>query len=136
MVLVDTSAIIDLLKGVENEPAKLFHRILENRIDYGISILTYQEVLQGARDENEEMQLQSYLGTQRIYMLPDSLSFYDEVSRYRRLLRQRGVTIRNTIDILIAMTAVWYGLKLLYDDRDFGYLVGEIEGLEEYSHFS
>jgi len=132
MILVDTSVIIDLFHGTKNKPTDLFYSILENKIEYGISVLTYQEVLQGARNESEELQLQNYLGTQKIYHLPNDLSFYNSAARYRNQLRRKGVTIRNTIDILIAATALYYDLKLLHNDRDFAYLVAEIKNLEEY----
>jgi predicted nucleic acid-binding protein len=132
MVLVDTSVLIDLLKREDNHATQLFHGVLEKKIEYGISILTYQEVLQGARDASEEMHLQSYLGTQKIYMLPDDLTFYNDASRVRRLLRHKGITIRNTVDILIAATAIWYDLKLLHNDKDFEWIAKEISELKEY----
>jgi len=132
MVLVDTSVIIDLLQNNKNKSTELFHYILEKKIEYGISILTYQEILQGARNDDEELNLQNYLETQKIYMLPDDLSFYNEAVHLRRLLRQKGITIRNTIDILIAMTAIKNELKLLHNDRDFEWIAREIEELEEY----
>ena len=37
---------------------------------------------------------------------------------YRRL-RRRGVTTRNTIDVLIATFCIVHGHSLLYSDRDF-----------------
>jgi predicted nucleic acid-binding protein len=40
-----------------------------------------------------------------------------------RLLRIRGVTIRKTIDVIIATFCVYYGLSLLHDDRDFDVMV-------------
>jgi len=132
MVLVDTSVIIDALQGTKNKATESFRNIIENKIEYGISVLTYQEILQGARDLNEELQLQDYLDTQKIYRLPQDLSFYCSAARYRRQLRQKGITIRNTVDILIAMTASHYGLKLLHNDKDFDYLISEMEHLEEY----
>jgi predicted nucleic acid-binding protein len=132
MVLVDTSVIIDLLKGEDNHATQLFHGILEKKIGYGISVLTYQEVLQGARDASEEMHLQTYLETQKLYMLPSDLAFYNDASRLRRLLRHKGITIRNTIDILIAMTAIWHDLKLLHNDKDFEWIAKEISELKEY----
>ena len=81
--------------------------------------MTYQEILQGARNENEAKQLQAYLSTQKIFYLPDSLDFYNQAAALRQRLRNEGSTIRNTIDILIATTAIHHNLQLLHNDRDF-----------------
>jgi hypothetical protein len=36
-----------------------------------------------------------------------------------RTLRKAGITVRKTIDIIIATFCILEGLALLYDDRDF-----------------
>ena len=53
MILVDTSVLIDYLKGTENPPARAFHSILEKKIPYGIHDVIYLEVLQGSKSEND-----------------------------------------------------------------------------------
>jgi len=133
MILVDTSVIIDLLQNTDNEPTKLFRAILTNGASYGISILTYQEVLQGARSSNEEQHLQEYLKTLKIYTLPSELEFYNQSARFRRELRRKGITIRNTVDLLIASTAIHYELKLLHNDRDFDLFAEGVKDLQIYS---
>jgi len=129
MILVDTSVLIDWLKGNENPKTKIFDSIVETSAPFGISALTYQEILQGAKRDSHE-KLKSYLGTQKIYHLPDELEFYDRTADLYRQLRHRGKTIRSTIDLLIAMTAVHHELKLLHNDRDFDIIAGEIDELE------
>ena len=47
MVLVDTSILIDFLCGADNAAVGRFQYILDNNIPFGISPLTYLEVLQG-----------------------------------------------------------------------------------------
>ena len=69
MVLVDTTVLINYLKGNENEKVKLFENVLKRRLPYGISSYTYQEILQGARDEKEYAGLKKYLSTQVIYFV-------------------------------------------------------------------
>jgi len=51
MILVDTSVLIDYLKGTENPAAQAFHSILEKKIPYGIHDVIYLEVLQGSKTE-------------------------------------------------------------------------------------
>jgi len=70
MILVDTSVLIDFLKGQTNEKIQLFDEILSRNIDFGFSSYTFQEVLQGAQNEKEYEQLHDYLSTQIIYFLP------------------------------------------------------------------
>jgi len=48
-------------------------------------------------------------------------------------LRRKGKTIRNTIDILIAETAVINGLYLLHNDRDFDIIAEFIPDLKIYN---
>lgn len=130
MVLVDTSVLIDWLRGRENQKTKLFDKIVETSAPFGISILTYQEVIQGAKDDKECDKLTAYLGTQKIFSLPSGIGFFSSAaSRYRKL-RQSGKTIRSTIDMLIAETAIYYKAKLLHNDRDFDVIAVEFAELD------
>ena len=106
MILVDTSVLIGFLKGQTDEKTQLFEEVLTLNIPFGISSYTFQEVLQGARDENEYQQLQDYLSTQIIYFLPEETATYEKAARMYFELRRKGITPRSTIDILIALTAM------------------------------
>jgi predicted nucleic acid-binding protein len=119
MILADTSVLIGFLKGISNPKVKLFETVLTRDIPYGISVYTYQEVLQGARDEREFTSLREYLSTQRIYLPTDGLQVFEKAARLFFDLRRQGVTPRGTIDLLIALTAIENNLYLLHDDRDF-----------------
>ena len=48
MFLLDSSILINLLRRVEDEKLKLLDFVIDNNLPYGISILTYQEILQGS----------------------------------------------------------------------------------------
>ena len=129
MVLVDTSVLIDYLKDRQNEKTALFQTLLERDIPFGISILSYQEVLQGARDEREYKLLRSYLGSQTLYYPPAKQVFYEKAARMFFDLRRNGVTVRGTIDMLIALTAIENKLALLHNDRDFESLAAALPEL-------
>lgn len=129
MVLVDTSVLIDFLKGRSNERTDLFTTLLERDIPFGISAYTYQEVLQGARDEREYERLQNYLGAQVIYYPPSEKSFYEKAARLFFDLRRKGVTVRGIIDLLIVLTAMENKLMLLHNDRDFDVIASAVPAL-------
>lgn len=130
MVLVDTSVLIGFLKGQADEKSKLFEEVLSRDIPFGISAYTYQEILQGARDEKEYERLHSYLSTQTIYYLPEKEATYAQAARLYFDLRRKGVTPRSTIDILIALTAMENHLMLLHNDHDFDVMAEKANGLK------
>ncbi len=123
MVLVDTSVLIAHLKGLRNPKTGLLDALLDLGIPFGISAYTFQEVLQGARNEREFKQLREYLGSQMIYSLPEGRDTHEKAARLYFDLRRGGVTVRSSIDILIALTAMENNLMLLHDDRDFDAIV-------------
>ena len=130
MILVDTSVLIDFLKGVQNAKIELFEKILEQKMPYGIASYTYQEVLQGARDKREYEKLKDYLSTQNIYFLPETIDIYEKAANMFFDLRRQGITPRSTIDILIASIAIEHNLFLLHNDRDFDVISGKIHELK------
>jgi hypothetical protein len=119
MIIVDTSVLIDYLKGNKTPKSELFDKIITNDIDFCISSLTYQELLQGSRDENEFEQLKKYFSTQVILPLPVSNSFAEQSAGIYFTLRRQGKTIRSTVDVIIATQAIIGNHILLHDDRDF-----------------
>lgn len=119
MVLVDTSVLINYLKGQTDAKTELFEVILSRDVPFGISGYTYQELLQGARSEKEFRQLKEYIGSQQIYFLPKTANVHEQAAPMYFNLRRSGITIRSTIDILIALTAIKNNLHLLHNDRDF-----------------
>ena len=130
MVLVDTSVLIEYLKGRWNPKTELFGEILARDIPFGISVFTYQEVLQGARDEREYQRLRDYLDTQAIYCPPQDTDTYEKAARLFFNLRRRGITVRGSIDMLIALTAMENNLMLLHDDHDFDVIAAKTPELK------
>ena len=119
MILVDTSVLIDYFKGVENKPVKKFHQVLESNIPFGINHLIYMEVLQGSQTDKDFNLLKKYLITQTFYELKNGRESYAEAARMYLKLRKKGVTVKSTIDCLIARIAVENELFLLHNDADF-----------------
>lgn len=130
MILVDTSVLIGYLKGQDDARTLLFDELQTRKIPFGISPYTLQEVLQGARNEEDYQRLWEYLSTQIIYFLPEEISTYEKAARLYFDLRRKGLTPRSTIDILIALTALEHNLMLLHNDRDFDLMAEQMEELK------
>jgi predicted nucleic acid-binding protein len=119
MILVDTSVLIQFFKGTSGEGAKRFGLVLQREIPFGINSLIFQEVLQGAGSEKEYLILKKYLETQRFYHLKDPVDSFARAAKIYLDCRKKGITIRSTIDCLIAQTALENDLILLHEDSDF-----------------
>lgn len=130
MILVDTSVLIDYLKGMSNRKAALFQEVLDRGLPYGICDIVYLEVLQGARDEGEYRELREYLDSLRFYDLLHGRTSYERAARIQFDCRRSGRTIRSTIDLLIARIAVENELYLLHNDSDFDSIAGVITELK------
>jgi predicted nucleic acid-binding protein len=116
---VDTSILIDFLRGADNARVRLFQQILDSNIPFGISPLTYLEVLQGTRTDKDYATVKSYLETHRFFSLLDEKESYAAAARIYFDCRRKGITINNTVDCLIAQTAIENDLTLLHNDADF-----------------
>jgi predicted nucleic acid-binding protein len=130
VILVDTTVLINYLKGAENKKTLLFESVLKHNLPYGISPYTYQELLQGARDEKEYRVLKNYLSTQITVFLPSDIKTYEEAAELYYKLRRQGVTPRSAIDVLIALTAIKNKMPLLHDDRDFDAIAAKTKDLQ------
>jgi predicted nucleic acid-binding protein len=119
MILVDTSVLIDLFKGIKNPSAVGFKSILEQKIPFGITSLIYQEVLQGAKSEKEYADLKRYLSSQRFFHPQDPIETAAKAAKIYFRCRNKGITVRSTVDCLIAQITIENNLFLLHNDRDF-----------------
>lgn len=119
MILVDTSVWIDWLRGTTTEAVQRLERILEGGIPFGITGVIYQEILQGADSAASLQRLADYFGSQRFYSPLDTLTTHKGAAELYQACRNQGITIRSTIDCLIAQIALEHELMLLHSDRDF-----------------
>lgn len=117
MIVVDTSVWIDYVNGVATAQTDLLDIELQrSRIVVGDLIIT--EFLQGFRDDKQFHEAKN---------LMDSLEYHDFVGKSIaekaaenfRTLRKNGITVRKTIDVLIATFCIENGFELIHSDRDF-----------------
>ena len=119
MILVDTSVLIGFFKESHGTPYKKFDYIIDNSIPYGICHYVYQELLQGVQNEKEFTLLKEYLSTLPFYELKYGKESFENAALIDKMCRKKGITITNTIDLLITEIAVENNLYLLHDDNDF-----------------
>jgi Predicted nucleic acid-binding protein, contains PIN domain len=132
MILVDTSVLISFFKGKETEKTNKFQQIIQSDIPFGINDFIYQEILQGSRTDKEFNLLKDYLQSQKFYSLKLGNKSYENAARMFFQCRKNGITIRSTIDLLIAEMAIENKLFLLHEDRDFSNMAKVIIDLKEY----
>src|SRR6184192_1143509 len=106
MVLVDTSVWIDFLKGASNKAVERLKNFLSANSPVGITSMIYQEILQGADSEQRLTQFEDYFGSQHFYHPRDPIKSYGEAAQIYFHCRRQGVTIRSTVDCLIAQIAI------------------------------
>jgi predicted nucleic acid-binding protein len=119
MILVDTSVLIDFFKGIKTPAEMRFKSILEQDIPFGITSLIYQEVLQGAKSEKAYANLKKYLSSQRFFHPQDPIETFAKAAGIYFRCRKKGITVRSTVDCMIAQIAIESELLLLHSDRDF-----------------
>lgn len=119
MYLVDTSVWIDYLQGRDAPHVRFLDDLLANPLATGITDAIYMEILQGARDKPAFERLRDYFGGQRFYRFAEPAASHARAARIYFDCRRQGLTVRSTLDCLIAQCAVENDLILLHNDRDF-----------------
>jgi predicted nucleic acid-binding protein len=130
MILVDTSVLIDYLKGKENEKVSLFQQVIERGIPFGISNIIYLEILQGARTTGEFNKLKEYLESLEFFEISGNKESYENIAKLNIQCRSSGVTVRSTIDLTISQIAIENNLLLLHNDRDFDRIASVVRSLK------
>ncbi len=125
MILVDSSVWIDYFNGIPTWQTDLLDTYL-SKVPVVIGDLILTEVLQGFRSNKEYETAKNFLSALPFRQIGGYNVAVQSAQNYR-LLRRTGVTVRKTIDIIIATFCIMEGLILLHDDRDFDPMV---------SHFS
>src|SRR5690625_256693 len=132
MILVDTSAWIDFLSGNDTAAASALDQAMERSIPFGLTEIIFQELLQGVSSEENSQELDSYLRTQRFFGPRNGLESYAQAAMLYTRCRRRRITIRSTIDCLIAQVAIDNELLLLHNDRDFRIMQDAVPDLQIY----
>ena len=117
MILVDSSVWIDYFRGAATPQTDKLDALLGTEpVATGDLILT--EVLQGFVSDRDFNQARKLLDSLDI-INPGGRDIAIQAARNFRVLRGLGVTVRKTIDTIIATRCIESRLTLLYSDRDF-----------------
>lgn len=128
MILVDTSIWIELFrKNSRLRPGSAFD------IDETVTCLPIvQEVLQGFRDEDAFRRAREAMVALPIVEAPLGLEIFEHAADLYRLARRQGLTVRSSVDCLIAACAIRHDLTVLHRDRDYSALA-RVSNLRELS---
>lgn len=117
MIVVDSSVWIDYFGGKTTPAAEKLDSLLgETPIAAGDLMLV--EVLQGFRTDSDFAQARDLLMSLTIVNMLNTSVALRSAANFRTL-RKKGVTVRKTIDTIIATYCIENSLALLYSDKDF-----------------
>jgi predicted nucleic acid-binding protein len=118
MILVDTSVWIDFIKGINSHQRRVLHWLIQEDEDICLTEIVLTEVLQGVRDDKDFLTVKTCLLEFPIYS-PKGVETYLNAAGLYRDCRRKGVTVRKTVDCIIASICIENGLGLLHKDRDY-----------------
>ena len=117
MLIVDSTVWIAYFNGLENPETDYLHTMVD-KMPILIGDLILAEVLQGSRVDSDFEKARRTLGKYiQVEMVSPALAL--QSARNYRLLRRKGITVRKTIDGLIATYCIENEHDLLHSDSDF-----------------
>ena len=132
MIVVDTSVWIDVLAGRRTRQARRCAELIERGDAVALTDVIFTEILQGLSSDDDVTVVERHLRAFPILRLEGLADFALAASLYRDA-RRSGVTIRNTLDCLIAVPCVRTGAPLLHADADFDRLASCCSALRIFS---
>ena len=117
MVIIDSSVWIDYFHDEANEQTAWLDASFGLR-PMGLTNLILCEVLQGMRRERQYRGALNRLTSLPVFDFAGTGVAIASAANYRALGSQ-GITVRTTIDCLIATFCILEGYRLLHRDRDF-----------------
>jgi predicted nucleic acid-binding protein len=118
MVIVDSSVWIDAFNGQITPHTRWLEARLTGSGGVGLTSLVLCEVLRGFRSDQQFQQTKIQLLALPIFDRVSSELAQESAENFR-ILRKRGVTVRKTIDCLIATFCILEGYELLHKDTDY-----------------
>ncbi|MGD0727818.1 MAG: PIN domain-containing protein [Spirochaetia bacterium] len=119
MILVDTSVWIEVFRT--KGPLRI-ERVVEFE-EIVTCLPVIQEVLQGFREERAYRTARYAMTALPIVESPMEESLFIEAAGLYRAARRQGLTIRSSVDCLIAACALRHDMPVLHTDRDYDLLV-------------
>ena len=117
MILVDSSVWVDFFRGKSTVQTERLEGMLGSQV-LGIGDLILTEVLQGCKFDREFNAVRRLMGRLEFVVLGGADVAIEAARNYRKL-RGLGITVRGTIDVVLATRCIVSGHQLLHSDRDF-----------------
>ncbi len=118
MIVVDTSVWIDVLNDTPTPQAERCVELIEGGEPVALTDVILTEILQGLRSDKEARLVEHHLRAFPMLRL-EGLDDYVLAADLYRTARRGGITIRKTLDCMIAARCVRTGAPLLHADGDF-----------------
>ena len=118
MIVVDTTVWIDFLEARGTAFDRHLTELIEEQAPISLVDIVYAEILQGIRDEETFHQTRVSLRAHPI-LRPRGLETFETAANLYRTARRRGLTIRRSVDCIIAATCLETGAEIYHNDRDF-----------------
>ena len=117
MIIADSSAWIDFFRGIEcSHVNQLENAITSNQLYIGDLIIA--ELLQGAINDKSAKEIDSIISRLTTVSMVGEVIARKAALNYRHL-RTNGITVRKTIDVIIATYCIESNATLIHNDRDF-----------------
>jgi predicted nucleic acid-binding protein len=126
LIVVDTTVWIDFFNGRDEPHVDQLASMIEADAGIALTDVILTEVLQGVRGEAQVRLVDERLCAFDMLRL-ESLDDFRRAAQLYRTARRRGVTIRRTIDCLIASVCVREHLPIMHSDADFDRLAEHSE---------
>jgi predicted nucleic acid-binding protein len=117
VIVVDSSVWIDFFNGVSTSEVERLDGLL-GVTPLAIGDLILVEVMQGFRNERDVATARQLFRSLALLPMLGGSNPWKAAENYRQL-RSRGITVRKTIDGIIATACIEANLPLLFSDRDF-----------------
>jgi predicted nucleic acid-binding protein len=118
VIVVDTTVWIDFLAARGTAFDRHLAELLDADAPIALVDIVYCEILQGIRDEEAYRRIRLSLRAHPI-LRPRGLETFEAAANLYRTGRGRGLTIRRSVDCLIAATCLENGAEIYHNDRDF-----------------
>ncbi len=118
MILIDSSAFIEFLNRSGSPWDRTVEELIRNDIPCALADVVLTELLRGIRNNREFHAVRDSLLSFPILSMQGVASYIHAAQIYRHC-RQKGLTIRSTVDLLVAQIALDHHAALLHKDRDF-----------------
>jgi predicted nucleic acid-binding protein len=121
VIVVDTTVWIDFFNGAQSPEDLYLQQLIRQASSLALTDLIFCEILQGIRDDATYDRTRTILLSYPILRM-DTLSVFEQSASIYRACRRKGLTVRKTIDCLIAAVCITNEVELFHKDSDFDHI--------------